>query len=142
MVKSRKIAYIYIIYLRLVSSRRVRDVFPYFDPSATVAVKQISFRVCDYFKPLLAHVRGIDRYRSEYYTFIFISFGACLPLLMTYYTQLDLPVSKRTSSGQKLKIICGLTTVLCIFLKRFEKFFKKASLYYLLYTLYNGCLSH
>lgn len=138
MVKSRKIAYIYIIYLRLVSSRRVRDVFPYFDPSAET-VKQISFRVCDYFKPFLAHVRGIDRYRSEYYTFIFISFGACLPLLMIYYTQPDLPVSKRTSSGQKLKIIRGfsrgLTTVLCIFLKRFEKFFKKASLYYLLYTL-------
>lgn len=58
--------YILLLYLRLVSFRRVRDVSPHFDPSAaTAAVKQISFRVCDYFKPLLARVRGIGRYRSD-----------------------------------------------------------------------------
>lgn len=70
-LKAEKLLIYNIIYLRLVSTRRVRDVFPYFDPSAA-AVKQISFRVCDYFKPLLAHVRGIDRYTGQNIIHLFL----------------------------------------------------------------------
>lgn len=66
--KLRIYIYMYIIYnilyLHLVSFGRVRDVSPYFYPSV-VAVKQISLRVCNYFKPLLARVRGIGRYGSD-----------------------------------------------------------------------------